>query len=461
MTSHKILFIILTLFFYEISGIKTSIRFNEEDGSFIEKEQPELSEESKRLISAYQRNPTIENYDKLRENVISNYNSVLVKKENKLEELKEETLGKPNGEAVVAEMNDIVQDMYITYWEHINFSMLRFTDKRFFQWKTSEAANYEFIPVMGAGDTVYIKRTPVTNQEYKVYLSEMNKVSPSNWNNGNYPSEEDDFPINYISYTDALDYCSWLTLKNGIDTYRMPSESEWELAAGHMPKDADFNAGNIKTSRVSVFEYESKTRGAHGAIDFWGNVWEWTSTKAKDSNNLKVKGGSWKSDRTDCRTENRKESRDPSLSYDDVGFRVIQILNGQEPTQKVELATLEIPNLTGKIEDNNNVILNWNKINEAKNYQVFEYDEINQIFKMLDLTEQNSITITNVENVDNKKYVVQAISYVEFSDNVSPEYAIKPTKTQNDQSDKTENRSKIIKIDYLVSFIYLCMLLLF
>ena len=80
---------------------------------------------------------------------------------------------------------------------------------------------------------------------------------------------------------------------------------------------------------------------------------------------------------------------------------------------------------------------------------------------MLDLTEQNSITITNVENVDNKKYVVQAVSYVEFSDNVSPEYAIKPTKTQNDQSDKTENRSKIIKIDYLVSFIYLCMLLLF
>ena len=80
---------------------------------------------------------------------------------------------------------------------------------------------------------------------------------------------------------------------------------------------------------------------------------------------------------------------------------------------------------------------------------------------MLDLTEQNSITITNVENVDNKKYVVQAISYVEFSDNVSPEYAIKPTKTQNDQSDKTENRSKIFKIDYMISFIYLCMILLF
>ena len=228
-----------------------------------------------------------------------------------------------------------------------------------------------------------------------------------------------------------------------------------------MPKDADFNAGNIKTSRVSVFEYESKTRGAHCAIDFWGNVWEWTSTKAKDSNNLKVKGGSWKYDRTDCRTENRKENRDPSLSYGDMGFRVIQILNGEEPTQKVELATLEIQNLTGKIEDNNNVILNWNKIDEAKNYQVFEYDEINQIFKMLDLTEENSIAITNVENVDNKKYVVQAISYVEFSDNVSPEYAIKPTKTQNDQSDKTENGSKIFKIDYMISFIYLCMILLF
>ena len=73
-----------------------------------------------------------------------------------------------------------------------------------------------------------------------------------------------------------------------------------------MPKDADFNCG-INDGRTSVYEYAEVTRGAHGAIDFWGNVWEWTST-ARDENgeSYGVKGGSWKSDRTDswnCRTD--------------------------------------------------------------------------------------------------------------------------------------------------------------
>ena len=52
---------------------------------------------------------------------------------------------------------------------------------------------------------------------------------------------------------------------------------------------------------------------------------------------LGIKGGSWKSARTDCRTEHRKESRNENEYYDDVGFRVIQVLNGVEPELKVDL----------------------------------------------------------------------------------------------------------------------------
>ena len=243
-----------------------------------------------------------------------------------------------------------------------------------------------------------------------------------------------------------------------------------------MPKDADFNAGNINSGRVSVFKYDNITRGAHGAIDFWGNVWEWTST-IKDGNNVKVKGGSWKSDRTDCRTENRKESRDKTKSYDDVGFRVIQVKNGIEPNQKVELATLESPSITCKIIGENKIQLNWNNITKAVNYQIYEYDEKNKIFVMLNLTDGNSFILENVENIENKKYVVQAISYVEFSDNVSPEYAIKPVegedenKEENKVSKNGENNGSIgnlenfdkktIKVGYLLIFVNICLYLLF
>ena len=59
------------------------------------KEQSELNEETKEPISLYHRNPTEENYLNLRVTFIKNYNKVLVKKENNLDELiiqKEEKL---------------------------------------------------------------------------------------------------------------------------------------------------------------------------------------------------------------------------------------------------------------------------------------------------------------------------------------------------------------------------------
>ena len=130
-----------------------------ENSDFIEKEQPELTEETKQLISLYQRDPSMENYLNLRDIVIENYDAVLVRKEAKLASLKEETAGKPGGADKVAEMEDIVQEMYKTYWNRINSSMLRFTDSRLLNWKVANAYQYDYIPVMGAGTTVYVGRT--------------------------------------------------------------------------------------------------------------------------------------------------------------------------------------------------------------------------------------------------------------------------------------------------------------
>ena len=128
-----------------------------QNSDFIEKEQPELSAETKWLIAQYQQEPNETNYLELREMVIENYNAVLERKEDKLAELKTETAGKPGGEEIVAEMEALVQEMYVTYWDRINASMLRFTDPRLLEWKTPQAARYDYIPVMGAGESIYIK----------------------------------------------------------------------------------------------------------------------------------------------------------------------------------------------------------------------------------------------------------------------------------------------------------------
>ncbi|WP_295253643.1 SUMF1/EgtB/PvdO family nonheme iron enzyme [uncultured Catenibacterium sp.] len=418
-----------------------------ENSDFIEKEQPELTEETKQLISLYQRDPSMENYLNLRDIVIDNYNAVLVRKEEKLASLKEETAGKPGGEDKVAEMEDIVQDMYKTYWNRINSSMLRFTDSRLLKWNVSDAVNYDYIPVMGAGLSVYVKRTEVTNKEYAVFLSETGRTAPSNWIDGTYPLGEDDYPVNFVSYEDANAYCEWLTEKDGVNTYRLPNESEWELAAGHMPKDADFNCG-INDGRTPVEQYASVTRGAHGAVDFWGNVWEWTSTLRSDAVRG-VKGGSWKSARTDCRTEYRKEGRLETEGYDEVGFRVLKILNGEEPEQKVELATMDAPTVSAFYLTNNKVQLTWNNVNDAVEYQLFEYSEETGFVRMLDRTKNTSYIVDHEEDC---LYIVQPISYIAICDNVSSEYAVKPQNTTvndcvleaNVQYDETNNSLRLV-----------------
>lgn len=415
------------------------------NSDFIETEQPELSDETKKLISLYQKDPTEENYLNLRDIVIENYNAVLDKKEAKLAELKAETDGKPGGEEKVAEMEEIVQEMYITYWNRINSSMLRFTDTRLLKWKISNALQYDYIPVMGAGESIYVKRTPVTNAEYAEFINATDEDVPSNWVNGTYPDGEDNYPVNYVSYIDAENYCEWLTEQDGVNTYRLPNESEWELAAGHMPKDADFNCG-VNDGRTPVEQYNGITRGAHGAIDFWGNVWEWTSTVRDSSNILGVKGGSWKSDRTDCRTEYRDEGRDYSVGYDDVGFRVIQVLNGNEPEQKVELATLDSPIVSVTSTTSDSITLSWQPVDKAVEYQIFEYFEETGLVQMLQTTKDTTVTIDSLNAGSTHRYIVQPISYVEIADNVSPENSVEATCNQGTEIKTDYSHSTTIKL---------------
>lgn len=88
------------------------------------------------------------------------------------------------------------------------------------------------------GETVnltpyYLGKYLVTNANWKAYCDAANIATfPTYWSSGQYPASKEKHPVFFVSYTQAIAYCAWLTtyLNNGY-TFYIPSEAEWEWAA--------------------------------------------------------------------------------------------------------------------------------------------------------------------------------------------------------------------------------------
>ena len=281
----------------------------------VEKERPQLNDETKRLIAAYHRSPTEENKAALRRQCEKNYEKILERKKAKLEELKREA----KHQSKVDEMQDIVDEMIANREHRIDQTMARFTDPRFRDRSRRPAADEgraarpfaadTYLPLLGAAKNVSVAYAPVTNEDYAKFTGK--PVAPGT----------EKHPVTNVSVEDAAKYCKWLGERDPEHTYRLPTEEEWELAAGHMPKDADFNCGVGDSIRpVDAF---AQTKGASGGVDFWGNCWEWTATKRGDGK-YAVKGGAFDSKRTDCRTEAKNTAKDASKGHPNVTMRLVR-----------------------------------------------------------------------------------------------------------------------------------------
>ena len=283
---------------------ESELEFDDPNAPLVEEERPELDKKTKELLRLYKQNPTDENYQALYDQMGVRYDKVVARKKAKLRELEREA----KHQSLVDEMQAIVDEMVTNREERLWQRFLSLIDSR-----KDDNPGDEWLVLKGAWEeNAYVGYAPVTNAEYAAYKTDFT-----------YPSGENRYPVVNISYNEAVDYCNWLSAKDSKHIYRLPSEYEWILAAGHMPKDVNMNAGRIESGLTSVDAYAS-SKGNCGGIDFWGNCWEWTSSQTEDGKYL-IKGGAWDSSRDECRSEYSDASRDGSKCYANVGFRVVRV----------------------------------------------------------------------------------------------------------------------------------------
>jgi len=192
-----------------------------------------------------------------------------------------------------------------------------------------------------------------------------------------------DYPVVGVKWTQARAFCAWRTsYKNAytkkkkgrdqVNSFRLPSEAEWEYAArgglesGMYPwggpytkNDRGCFLANFKPNRgdyaadnaLYTVEVKSYDPNGYGLYNMAGNVAEWTADSyesasyeftstmnpsVQDINNTRkvVRGGSWKDAAYYIQVSSRDfEYSDTARSY--IGFRTIQDYMGTQTTGKL------------------------------------------------------------------------------------------------------------------------------
>jgi len=198
----------------------------------------------------------------------------------------------------------------------------------------------------------------VTQRQYRAIMGR----NPSHF-------KGDDFPVEMVSWDDAIKFCHKLGQKEGTK-YRLPTEAEWEYAsrAGtttlyswgdtqHLGlcnaenSTVEFASGKVFDRNVAVFKERglpvdstvpvgSFKANTFGLYDMHGNVREWCQDSSNwdyyrrspqfqlDPQGLghgltrQIRGGSWRKGLSDSRSAYREDG-EPSERVNDLGFRVV------------------------------------------------------------------------------------------------------------------------------------------
>ena len=195
-------------------------------------------------------------------------------------------------------------------------------------------------------DGFYIGMLEVTQSQWEKVVGTSIYQQKTKANYSNTYGVGPDYPMYYVSWDEAMEFCRLLSNKTGR-TYTLPTEAQWEYAArgGNKNESAKYAGSNMidavawytDNSGGNTHIVGSKRANALGIYDMSGNVWEWckdwyaNSYVSYDTNNpvgpssgsYRVsRGGSWNYSASDCRVANRNYCS-PGNRGNFLGFRVV------------------------------------------------------------------------------------------------------------------------------------------
>ncbi len=207
-----------------------------------------------------------------------------------------------------------------------------------------ERSIYETLHQVTLTQDFYIQTTEVTQGQWKAVTEE---------NPSYFSSCGDDCPVEQVSRDDVQSFIS--KLNNMLeDTYRLPTEAEWEYAA-RAGTDTTFYFGQCLSTdkanyngsyrlegcfegvyRGKTIQVASFTPNSWGMYDMHGNVWEWcydryegypsgavTDPMGSKTGSYRVfRGGGWNSYARDCRSAYRNYDW-PNYRSNNLGFRLV------------------------------------------------------------------------------------------------------------------------------------------
>ena len=214
----------------------------------------------------------------------------------------------------------------------------------------------------------WIAENVVTNQEYRKFIE---TASPDQ--NAEFLEQIKEFPedrpVHSVTWDEADAYCKWREAQTPGKHVCLPTEAQWEKAAGWHLIGADFevgrkyefatgddvnhehtvfnratlekdaSSGNGLISTDFPREISKLAKGVNGLKGASGNVWEWCKDFYQyefyerspdgtyndldlDSKRRVLRGGSWANVKRRLRTSNRLGSS-PSTRNDNFGFRLV------------------------------------------------------------------------------------------------------------------------------------------